>query len=52
MNIECVKIKEVEAGDHTWFIGEVVAARKDPGYKTDEMLLYWGDYRTIGNQVK
>ena len=52
VNIECVKIKEVEAGDHTWFIGEVVAARKDPGYKTDEMLLYWGDYRTIGNQVK
>jgi flavin reductase (DIM6/NTAB) family NADH-FMN oxidoreductase RutF len=27
VNIECVKVKELEAGDHTWFIGEVVAGR-------------------------
>jgi len=53
VNIECVKFKEVEAGDHTWFIGEIVAARADPSYnKNADMLLYWGDYRTIGDLVK
>jgi flavin reductase (DIM6/NTAB) family NADH-FMN oxidoreductase RutF len=53
VNIECVKVKEVEAGDHTWFIGEVVAARLDPTYdKNKDMLLFWGDYRTIGDLVK
>jgi len=53
VNIECVKVKEVEAGDHTWFIGEIVAARADPRYdKNKDMLLYWGEYRTIGRLVK
>lgn len=50
-NIECVKVKEVETGDHTWFIGEVVAARMDESYRKEKMLLYWGDYRVIGNKV-
>lgn len=53
VNIECVKVDEIEAGDHTWFIGEIVAARADPGYnKNKDMLLYWGEYRTIGRLVK
>ncbi len=52
VNIECVKVDEVDAGDHTWFIGEVVAARRDPSYKTEDMLLYWGEYRVIGELVK
>lgn len=52
VNIECVKVKEVEAGDHTWFIGEIVAARCDDGYDKADMLLYWGEYRLIGNLVK
>ncbi|HJX04799.1 MAG TPA: flavin reductase family protein [Thermoplasmata archaeon] len=53
VNIECIKVKEVEAGDHTWFIGEIVAARSDPTYdRNNDMLLYWGDYRTIGELVK
>jgi flavin reductase (DIM6/NTAB) family NADH-FMN oxidoreductase RutF len=53
VNIECVKVKEVEAGDHTWFIGEIVAARADPRYERNrDMLLYWGEYRTIGDPVK
>lgn len=33
VNIECVKVKEVDAGDHTWFIGEIVAARREESYK-------------------
>lgn len=53
VNIECVKVNEVEAGDHTWFIGEVVAARADQKYdRNKDMLLYWGEYRTIGNKVE
>jgi flavin reductase (DIM6/NTAB) family NADH-FMN oxidoreductase RutF len=52
VNIECVKVNEVDAGDHTWFIGEVVAARKDPHYSTANMMLYWGEYRVIGRLVK
>lgn len=53
VNIECLKIKDVEAGDHTWFIGEIVAARADPRYERNrDMLLYWGEYRTIGGLVK
>ncbi len=52
VNIECVKVSEVEAGDHVWFIGEVVAARRREGYdRMKEMLLYWGDYRVIGDKV-
>lgn len=52
VNIECVKVNEVETGDHTWFVGEVVAARKDPCYDKANMMLYWGEYRVIGELVK
>ncbi len=51
VNIECVKVKEVDAGDHTWFIGEVVAAQKDESYRSADMMLYWGEYRVIGDLV-
>ena len=52
VSIECVKVNEVDAGDHTWFIGEIVAAKKDPSYRNADMLLYWGEYRVIGELVK
>lgn len=52
VNLECTKVKEVEAGDHTWFVGEIVAARKDPSYQLSDMMLYWGEYRVIGEIVK
>lgn len=48
VNLECVKVNEVDAGDHTWFIGEIVAARKDERYDPKDMILYWGKYRVIG----
>ena len=48
VNLECVKVNEVDAGDHTWFIGEIVAARKDEQYDPKDMILYWGKYRVIG----
>lgn len=52
VNIECVKVDEVEAGDHVWFIGEVVAARAAEGYDRNALLLYWGDYRVVGDKVE
>ncbi len=52
VNIECVKVKELEAGDHTWFVGEIVAARRAGSYAVADMLLYWGEYRVIGELVK
>ncbi|UCE81294.1 MAG: flavin reductase family protein [Methanobacteriota archaeon] len=51
VNMECVKTHEIETGDHTWFIGEIVAARKRKSYDKSKMILYWGDYRTIGAQI-
>ena len=52
VNIECVKSHELEAGDHTWFVGEIVAARRRDDHHKRNMLLYWGEYRTIGDLVK
>jgi flavin reductase (DIM6/NTAB) family NADH-FMN oxidoreductase RutF len=53
VNIECVKVKEVEAGDHTWFIGEIVAARADPTYdRNRDMVLYWNEYHAVGQLLK
>jgi len=52
VNIECVKVKETETGDHTWFVGEVVAARGSPEYRRSDMILFWNDYRVIGDLVK
>jgi flavin reductase (DIM6/NTAB) family NADH-FMN oxidoreductase RutF len=51
VNIECVKKDEIRTGDHDWFIGEVVAARREVSYDNADMLLYWGDYRVIGQKV-
>jgi flavin reductase (DIM6/NTAB) family NADH-FMN oxidoreductase RutF len=52
VNIECVKTHEVETGDHTWFVGEIVAARRREEHHKRDTLLYWGDYRTIGELVR
>ena len=52
VNIECVKVNEIEAGDHTWFVGEIVSSKKDLSYRNADMLLYWGEYRVIGELVK
>lgn len=44
-SIECTRHTEVDAGDHTIFIGEVVRARYVPGH--DPLLYFGGDYRQI-----
>ncbi len=47
--IECEVEKTIETGDHTWFIGPVKHARKDPDFKREKTLIYWGgELRTPG----
>jgi flavin reductase (DIM6/NTAB) family NADH-FMN oxidoreductase RutF len=42
VSIECKVVKEVEVGDHVWFIGEVLAAHVREDYKWDDgLLLKW-----------
>jgi flavin reductase (DIM6/NTAB) family NADH-FMN oxidoreductase RutF len=52
VNIECAKTHEVATGDHTWFVGEIVAARRRHDHHKNDALLYWGEYRTIGELVR
>ena len=40
VNIECKVVKEVETGDHVWFIGEVVATHADKGHNWKNGLLF------------
>jgi flavin reductase (DIM6/NTAB) family NADH-FMN oxidoreductase RutF len=56
VNIECRVIKEVKAGDHVWFIGEVLATSVHEGYNWNEGLLFkWigkdGFYYKVGEQI-
>jgi len=49
-------IKEVKAGDHVWFIGEVLATSVHEGYNWDKGLLFkWigkdGFYYKVGEQI-
>ena len=56
VSIECKVVKEVEAGDHVWFIGEVLATRVRIGYSWDRGLLFkWigkdGFYYKVGGRI-
>ena len=56
VSIECKVVKEVETGDHVWFIGEVLATRVRRGYNWDKGLLFkWigkdGFYYKVGEQI-
>lgn len=56
VSIECKVVKEVETGDHVWFIGEVLATRVRNGYSWDRGLLFkWigkdGFYYKTGKQI-
>jgi flavin reductase (DIM6/NTAB) family NADH-FMN oxidoreductase RutF len=56
VSIECKVVKEVEAGDHVWFIGEVLATHVREGYKwSDGLLFKWicedGFYYKVGEKV-
>jgi flavin reductase (DIM6/NTAB) family NADH-FMN oxidoreductase RutF len=56
VSIECKVVKEIEAGDHVWFIGEVLAAHVRKGYEwSDGLLFKWigedGFYFKVGEKV-
>jgi flavin reductase (DIM6/NTAB) family NADH-FMN oxidoreductase RutF len=56
VNVECKVVKEVEAGDHVWFLGEVLATRVRKDYNWDEGLLFkWvgkdGFYYKVREQI-
>ena len=56
VSIECKVVKEVEVGDHVWFIGEVLAAHVREGYNwSDGLLFKWigeeGFYYKVGQQI-
>jgi flavin reductase (DIM6/NTAB) family NADH-FMN oxidoreductase RutF len=40
LSIECKVVKEVEIGDHIWFIGEVLATHVREGYEWSDGLLF------------
>jgi flavin reductase (DIM6/NTAB) family NADH-FMN oxidoreductase RutF len=56
VSIECKVVKEVEVGDHVWFIGEVLAThvRQRYGWK-DGLLFKWrgeeGFYYKVGKRI-
>lgn len=57
VSIECKVVKEVEAGDHVWFIGEVLAVHVRQGYNWKDGLLFkWigedGFYYKVGEKVR
>jgi flavin reductase (DIM6/NTAB) family NADH-FMN oxidoreductase RutF len=56
VSIECKVVKEVEVGDHVWFIGEVLAAHVREGYNwSDGLLFKWigeeGFYFKVGEKI-
>jgi len=56
VSIECKVVKEVEAGDHVWFIGEVLAGHVREGYNWKDGLLFkWigedGFYYKAGRRI-
>jgi len=56
VSIECKIVKEVEVGDHVWFIGEVLATHVREGYNwSDGLLFKWigedGFYYKVGEKI-
>ena len=56
LSIECKVVKEVEVGDHIWFMGEVVAITVRENYDwKDGVLLKWvgedGFYHKVGKNI-
>jgi len=56
VSIECKVVKEIEVGDHVWFIGEVLAAHVREGYNwSDGLLFKWigedGFFYKVGEKI-
>lgn len=56
VSMECKVVKEVEVGDHVWFISEVVAVHVREDYEWEDGLLFkWigkeGYYYKVGEKI-
>ena len=51
VKFECTVVQEVETGDHTWFIGEVVHVGMNENYKKEDAVLYWGGFYRLPGPV-
>ncbi|MGD1059884.1 MAG: flavin reductase family protein [Methanomassiliicoccales archaeon] len=53
VNLECRKTKVIDAGDHVWFLGEVVHANAADGDIREKALMYWGgEFRLVGDCIR
>jgi len=53
VSFECRKVQAFDTGDHTWFIGEIVACHVAEGYDREHALIYWaGEFRTVGELIR
>ncbi len=51
--LECKLEKEIETGDHHWFVGKVVNAKKDKNFIRENSILYWGgEFREPGDLIE
>ena len=56
LSVECEVVREVETGDHVWFIGKVLAVHVRKGYDwSDGLLFKWinedGFYYKVGERI-
>ncbi|MCX7785487.1 MAG: flavin reductase family protein [candidate division WOR-3 bacterium] len=53
VNIECKVVQEINCGDRTWFIGEIIKGKIAKDYNLEDTILYWrGIYRLPGAIIK
>lgn len=53
VNLECVKRARIDAGDHVWFLGEVVHAEMEKDADREKSLMYWsGEFRVLGDVIR
>lgn len=51
--LECGIEEEKKVGDHKWFFGEVLNAKKSEDFDREETVLYWGgEFRKPGELLK
>jgi flavin reductase (DIM6/NTAB) family NADH-FMN oxidoreductase RutF len=53
VNLECVKRQRIDAGDHVWYLGEVVHAEMAKDADREKSLMYWsGEFRVLGDVIR
>jgi len=53
VNLECIKRQRINAGDHVWYLGEVVHAEMAKDADRQKSLMYWsGEFRVLGDIIR